>query len=62
MIRVFEAADLGEQRGHGVIDPDWQKIGELEAVYLDTASDLPAFATVRVGTPSRRARCPVGDR
>ena len=50
---MFEAADIREWRGHDVIDPDGHKIGELEAVYVDTGTDLPSFATVRVGMPTR---------
>ncbi|MCI4065127.1 PRC-barrel domain-containing protein [Micromonospora sp. R77] len=36
-----------------MIDPQGDKIGELEAVYVDTATDEPAFATVRVGILGR---------
>ena len=50
---MFQAADIREWRGHDVVDPDGHKIGELEAVYVDTGSDLPSFATVRVGMPTR---------
>jgi len=50
---VFEAADIREWRGHDVVDPDGHKIGELEAVYVDTGTDLPSFGTVRVGLPTR---------
>ncbi len=50
---MFEAADIREWRGHDVTDPDGHKIGELEAVYVDTGTDLPSFATVRVGLPTR---------
>ncbi len=50
---MFEAADIREWRGHDVTDPDGHKIGELEAVYVDTGTDLPSFATVRVGMPTR---------
>jgi hypothetical protein len=46
---VFPAENLRDWRGHKVIDPDGSTIGELEAVYVDTATDEPAFATVRVG-------------
>jgi hypothetical protein len=46
---MFEAADICEWRGHVVTDPDGHKIGELRAVYVDTGTDLPSFATVRVG-------------
>jgi hypothetical protein len=50
---MFEAANIREYRGHDVVDPEGHKIGELEAVYVDTATDLPSFATVRVGLPTR---------
>jgi hypothetical protein len=51
---MFKAADIREWRGHDVTDLDGHKIGELEAVYVDTGTDLPSFATVRVGMPTRR--------
>jgi hypothetical protein len=50
---VFEAGDIREWRGHDVVDADGHKIGELEAVYVDTGTDLPSFATVTVGLPTR---------
>ena len=50
---MFEADDIRAWRGHDVVDPEGHKIGQLEAVYVDTGSDLPSFATVRVGMPSR---------
>jgi hypothetical protein len=50
---VFEAADIREWRGHDVVDAQGRKIGELEAVYVDTGTDLPSFATVKVGIPTR---------
>ena len=50
---MFEAADVREWRGHDVVDADGHKIGELEAVYVDTGTDLPSFGTVRVGLPTR---------
>ncbi|MGO8726983.1 MAG: PRC-barrel domain-containing protein [Streptosporangiaceae bacterium] len=50
---VFEAGDIREWRGHDVVDSDGHKIGELEAIYVDTSTDLPAFATVKVGMPTR---------
>ena len=50
---MFEAADIREWRGHDVVDADGGKIGELEAVYVDTGTDLPSFGTVRVGLPTR---------
>jgi hypothetical protein len=51
---VFEAADIREWRGHDVVDAAGRKIGALEAVYVDTSTDQPAFATVTVGMPTRR--------
>jgi len=36
-----------------VVDAQGHKIGELEAVYVDTGTDLPSFGTVRVGMPTR---------
>jgi hypothetical protein len=50
---MFEAADIREWRGHDVVDADGHKIGELEAVYVDTGTDLPSFGTVKVGMMSR---------
>ncbi|MEZ0093280.1 PRC-barrel domain-containing protein [Streptacidiphilus sp. EB129] len=50
---MIEAADIREWRTHDVVDPDGRKIGTLEAVYVDTRSDEPAVATVRVGLPTR---------
>jgi len=51
---MFEAGDIREWRGHSVVDPSGHKIGTLEAVYVDTATDQPFFATVAVGLPTRR--------
>jgi hypothetical protein len=50
---VFEATNIREWRGHDVVDTGDHKIGELEAVYVDTRTDLPSFATVKVGIPTR---------
>ena len=50
---MFEAADIREWRGHDVVDAEGRKIGELEAVYVDTSTDQPSFGTVRVGMPTR---------
>lgn len=50
---MFEAGDIREWRGHDVVDADGHKIGELEAIYVDTGTDLPSFGTVRVGLPTR---------
>ena len=50
---MFEAANIREWRGHDVVDLQGHKIGALEAVYVDTATDLPSFATVTIGIPTR---------
>ncbi len=51
---IFPAENLRDWRGKPVIDPQGSRIGELEAVYVDTFNDEPAFATVRVGMIGRR--------
>ena len=50
---MFEAENIRDWRNHDVIDPDGHKIGQLEAVYVDTSSDQPAFASVRIGMIGR---------
>lgn len=50
---MFEAGDIREWRGHDVVDASGHKIGALESVYVDTATDQPLFATVTVGMPTR---------
>ena len=50
---MFPAEDLRDWRNHDVIDEDGDKVGSLEAVYVDTATDEPAFATVKLGLPGR---------
>lgn len=53
MVAVFAAENLRDWRGKQVIDPSGSKIGELEAIYVNTATDEPTFATVRVGMIGR---------
>jgi hypothetical protein len=50
---MFEAATIGEWRGHDVVDAQGHKIGGLEAVYVDIRTGLPSFGTVKVGMPTR---------
>ena len=50
---MTEAASIREWRGQDVVDAQGHKIGELEAVYVDTATDLASFGTVTVGMPTR---------
>jgi hypothetical protein len=51
---MIQAADIREWRDQDVVDPRGRKIGVLEAVYVDTATDEPAMATVRAGLPTRQ--------
>jgi len=51
--KMFEPDDIREWRGHDVVDESGSKIGSLESVYVDTATDRPSFATVTIGMPTR---------
>jgi hypothetical protein len=51
---VFEAGDIREWRGRDVVGGDGHRIGTLESIYVDTATDQPSFATVTLGLPTRR--------
>ncbi|GAA2742001.1 PRC-barrel domain-containing protein [Kitasatospora cinereorecta] len=53
-VAVIESADIREWRQHAVVDARGKKIGTLESVYVNTATDEPFFATVTVGLPTRR--------
>jgi hypothetical protein len=50
----FEAENIRDWQGRSVVDPAGGKIGSLEAIYVDTVSDEPVFATVVVGMLGRR--------
>ncbi len=50
---VIPAENVRDWRGKSVIDPSGSKIGELEAIYVDTTTDEPAFATVKIGIIGR---------
>jgi hypothetical protein len=50
---MFPAENIRDWRGHKVVDEGGAKIGELEAIYVDTSTDEPSFATVKVGLPGR---------
>ena len=50
---MFPAENIRDWRGHKVVDEGGAKIGELEAVYVDTTTDQPLFATVKTGIPGR---------
>ncbi|CAL9299451.1 MULTISPECIES: PRC-barrel domain-containing protein [unclassified Streptomyces] len=51
---MIHPADIREWRNQDVVDPKGHKIGVLEAVYVHTATDEPAMATVRTGLPTRQ--------
>jgi hypothetical protein len=53
---VIPAENVRDWRGHAVVDHDGSRIGELEAVYVDTTDDEPAFATVKLGGLFARTR------
>lgn len=50
---VFLAENLALWRDADVIDPSDGKIGSLESIYVDTVTDEPAFAGVKVGIVGR---------
>ncbi len=50
---MFQAENIRDWRDHDVAGPDGNKIGQLEAVYVDTSTDQPAFASVRTGMIGR---------
>ncbi|GAA4656686.1 PRC-barrel domain-containing protein [Streptomyces chumphonensis] len=50
---MIPSTDIREWRGRDVVDVKGDKVGTLEAVYVDTASDAPAFCTVKTGLPTR---------
>jgi hypothetical protein len=52
-VGMFEAENIRDWCEHDVVDADGHKIGELEAIYVDTGTDLPSFGTVKVGMVGR---------
>jgi hypothetical protein len=53
---MFEAENIRDWRQHDVLDDERKKIGLLEAVYVDTTTDEPVFASVVEGGGFRRRR------
>ncbi|MEU8799248.1 PRC-barrel domain-containing protein [Spirillospora sp. NPDC048819] len=51
---MFEIEDIRQWRGREVIDESGSKVGQLEAIYVDTATDQPSFATIKTGLPTRQ--------
>lgn len=50
---MIAAENIRDWRSHDVVDPEGKKIGQLEAIYVDTSTDEPSFASVRVGMLGR---------
>lgn len=51
---MIHAADVREWRNRDVVDLKGHKIGVLESIYVNTATDESAMATVRIGLPTRQ--------
>lgn len=51
---LFPAENIRDWRGKSVVDEGGGKIGSLEAVYVDTSTDQPSFASVEVGLVGRK--------
>ncbi len=51
---MFEADDIRDWRDMPVVDAGGDKVGTLESVYFDTATDSPAFAAVKAGFVSKK--------
>ncbi|MGH3744228.1 MAG: PRC-barrel domain-containing protein, partial [Mycobacteriales bacterium] len=51
---TFPAENLRDWRNHDVVDVKGSKIGKLESLYFDTASEEAVFAAVEVGMIGRR--------
>jgi sporulation protein YlmC with PRC-barrel domain len=46
---MAKVRNLAEWRGKYLLDPDGDKIGKLEDVYVDVETDEPMFGTVKEG-------------
>jgi hypothetical protein len=50
---MFEPENIRDWLGLPVVDVDGDKVGTLESIYFDTATETPAFATVTQGILGR---------
>ena len=50
---MFEADDIRDWQDHNVVDREGNKIGTLEGLYYDTATQHPSFASVQIGMVGR---------
>jgi len=54
--------NVAEWHGKTLVDPDGEKIGKLEDVYVDVETDVPQFATVKEGFIGRHLTfVPLGE-
>jgi hypothetical protein len=51
---MLEIEDIRNWRGHDVVDESGSRIGQMEAVYVDTLTDEPSFITIKIGMPTRQ--------
>ena len=51
---MFEADDIRDWIDREIVDEKGSKIGKVESYYYDTASDVPAFASVKTGMIGRQ--------
>ena len=51
---MVHVGNVRDWRLHDVVDSEGKKIGKMEAVYVDTATDQPAFASVSLSGLGRR--------
>ncbi|MGH8962836.1 MAG: PRC-barrel domain-containing protein [Jatrophihabitantaceae bacterium] len=51
---MFAAENIRDWREHDLVDASGDRVGSLESVYFDTATDEPTFASVKVGVLGRR--------
>ena len=50
---MFEADDIRDWQNHDVVDREGSKIGTLEGLYYDTATQQPTFASIQIGIVGR---------
>jgi sporulation protein YlmC with PRC-barrel domain len=53
---MFPAENVRSWRGKTVIDLEGKRVGELEAVYVDTTSDEPSFFAIKMSSLTGRLR------
>lgn len=51
---MFEAEDITLWRDRDIVDAHGGKVGSIESIYYDTATQQPTFACVQVGIVGRR--------